>query len=90
MADVVSVQGQLVLPNGVAWQQHLVVLMVSAKLLADAEAAMQTHGDTAGSKQKRMGAGEHQGAEGGGGSACKQVRHTAAAHTLLPCHRMLT
>lgn len=51
-------QGQLVLPNGVAWQQHLLVLMVSAKLLADAEAAMQSHGDAAaGSKQKRLGTG---------------------------------
>jgi hypothetical protein len=47
-----------VLPNGVAWQQHLLVLMVSAKLLADAEAAMQTHGDAAGGKQKRLGTGE--------------------------------
>jgi hypothetical protein len=47
----------MVLPNGVVWQQHLLVLMVSAKLLADAEAAMQTHGDAAGSKQQRLGAG---------------------------------
>jgi hypothetical protein len=47
----------MVLPNGVVWQQHLLVLMVSAKLLADAEAAMQRHGDAAGSKQQRMGAG---------------------------------
>lgn len=57
------------LPNGVAWQQHLLVLMVSAKLLADAEAAMQTHGDAAGGKQKRLGTGE-------GGGRVRQWLHT--------------
>jgi len=63
-------QGQQVLPNGVAWQQHLLVLMVSAKLLADAESAMQTHGDSnAGSKHSRMGAGEQEGGRGGGSFA---------------------
>jgi hypothetical protein len=61
----------MVLPNGVVWQQHLLVLMVSAKLLADAEAAMQRHGDAAGSKQQRMGAGRHLVFGGGAGEAGK-------------------
>jgi hypothetical protein len=29
-----------VLPNGLPWQQHLLLMIVSAKLLADAEAAL--------------------------------------------------
>lgn len=33
-------QGQPVLPNGLPWQQHLLLMIVSAKLLADAEAAL--------------------------------------------------
>lgn len=48
-------QGQPVLPNGQLWQQHLLVLMVSAKLLADAEAAMQTSSDAAAAASKRAG-----------------------------------
>ena len=51
----VNAQGQQVLPNGVAWQQHLLVLMVSAKLLADAEGAMQSHGEAGGKGSKRGG-----------------------------------
>jgi hypothetical protein len=72
---VSCLQGQLVLPNGVAWQQHLLVLMVSAKLLADAEAAMQTHGDTAGGKQKRIGTGEQ--TETAAATQCMDSGHSA-------------
>jgi hypothetical protein len=39
--------------------------------LADAEAAMQRHGDAAGSKQQRMGAGRHLVFGGGAGEAGK-------------------
>lgn len=34
-------QGQAIIPSGLAWQQHMLVLITSAKLLADAEAALQ-------------------------------------------------
>lgn len=37
----VDLQGQAIIPSGLAWQQHMLVLIVSAKLLADAEAALQ-------------------------------------------------
>lgn len=34
-------QGQYIIPNGIPWQQHLLLMVVSAKLLADTEAALQ-------------------------------------------------
>jgi hypothetical protein len=34
-------QGVRVIPNGQAWQQHLLLMIVSAKLLADTEVALQ-------------------------------------------------
>jgi hypothetical protein len=42
-------QGQAVIPSGMAWQQHMLVLIMSAKLLADAEAALQMTPDASGS-----------------------------------------
>lgn len=65
LLGVLPTQGQRVLPNCVCWQQHLLVLMVSAKLLADAEAAMQASSDSS-SSSKRAAAGGG-GAGGGGG-----------------------
>ncbi|KAF6261121.1 hypothetical protein COO60DRAFT_810164 [Scenedesmus sp. NREL 46B-D3] len=43
-----NAQGQAVIPSGMAWQQHMLVLVMSAKLLADAEAALQMTPDAAG------------------------------------------
>eukprot|EP00877_Chromochloris_zofingiensis_P013738 jgi/Chrzof1/8618/Cz03g17170.t1_TOC120[v5.2] len=34
-------EGQYIIPNGIPWQQHLLLMVVSAKLLADTEAALQ-------------------------------------------------
>jgi hypothetical protein len=47
-------QGQAVIPSGMAWQQHMLVLIMSAKLLADAEAALQMTPDAAGSGESRV------------------------------------
>jgi hypothetical protein len=47
-ARAAASQGQAVIPSGMAWQQHMLVLIMSAKLLADAEAALQMTPDSAG------------------------------------------
>jgi hypothetical protein len=47
-------QGQAVIPSGMAWQQHMLVLIMSAKLLADAEAALQMTPDAGGAGELRV------------------------------------
>eukprot|EP00878_Enallax_costatus_P024652 GHUV01026328.1.p1 GENE.GHUV01026328.1~~GHUV01026328.1.p1 ORF type:complete len:361 (+),score=105.02 GHUV01026328.1:53-1084(+) len=46
-------QGHAIIPSGLAWQQHMLVLIVSAKLLADAEAALQMTPETAAAGGKK-------------------------------------
>ncbi|KAI8469532.1 MAG: hypothetical protein J3K34DRAFT_279073 [Monoraphidium minutum] len=57
-----NAQGFPVIPNGLQWQQHLLLLVASAKLLAEAEAAMQRGADGGGGGGGGGGAGS-----GGGG-----------------------
>jgi hypothetical protein len=51
-----------VIPNGLLWQQHLLLLVGSAKLLAEAEAAMQRGVD-----------GGSEGSGGGGGEGARDA-----------------
>jgi hypothetical protein len=49
-----SPQGEPVLPNGMPWRQHLHLMVVSAKLLADTEALLQMSGGQGGAADKAL------------------------------------
>eukprot|EP00775_Hariotina_reticulata_P003525 gene3525-3794_t len=45
-----NAQGQAIIPSGLPWKEHMLVLIMSAKLLADAEAALQMSPDASSGK----------------------------------------
>lgn len=47
-------QSQPILPNGMPWRQHLYLMIVSAKLLADTEAMLQMSGGQGGGPEAAM------------------------------------